>query len=304
MTWAVAVHGGAGAIASMPESRERAARAGLTAALRAAVEVLSKGGPALDAVAAAVVVLEDDPLFNAGRGSVLTSTGAIEMDAAVMDGRDRRAGAVTGVRTVRHPVLLARRVLEDTAHVLISGDGAEALAGELGVERVDPAWLRTDERVAQLQRARQTGGVHLDHGGQGLGTVGAVACDVDGHVAAATSTGGMVNKRPGRVGDTPILGAGTWAWSRTCAVSGTGHGESFLRATVGARISAWMEMGGLTLQQAADRVVHEELAEIGGTGGTGGVIAVDAAGRLALPFNTRGMYRGFATEEGLQVAIW
>lgn len=306
--FAVAVHGGAGLIRrqSLTEERERACRQALAGAIQAATDVLQRGGSALDAVVAAVMVLEDAPVFNAGRGSVFAANGTIEMDAAVMDGADRRAGAVTCVRTVRNPVRLARAVMEQTPHVFVAHAGAEALARELGIETVDPdQWHRTEERWRQLVEAQKDGGLHLDHGGGDkdvFGTVGAVALDRSGHLAAATSTGGMVNKRPGRVGDTPVIGAGTWADDATCAVSGTGHGELFVRTAVGARISNWMEMGGLTLEEAARRVVHDELPRIGGVGGA---IAVDREGNLALPFNSGGMFRGWAREgEPVQVEIW
>lgn len=302
MGFVVAVHGGAGRIdrATLTDAREASCRAGLRLALERAGDVLRAGGSALDAAVRAVEVLEDDPGFNAGRGSVLTSAGTIEMDAAVMEGTQRRAGAVTCVRTVRHPVRLARAVMEHTPHVLLADAGAEALADRLGLERVDPSWLLTDARREQLERAQ--GRVGLDHGDDARGTVGAVAVDARGRLAAATSTGGLVNQLPGRVGDTPVIGAGTWAWDRTCAVSATGHGEIFVRGAVGSRISAWMEIGGLSLEEAARRVVHEELVDLGGEGG---VIAVDARGNVALPFNSGGMYRGVLREDGtVEVAIW
>lgn len=302
MGFVVAVHGGAGRIdrSTLTPEREAACLTGLREALEQAAAVLRAGGAALDAAVRAVEVLEDDPAFNAGRGSVLTSAGTVEMDAAVMEGTTRRAGAVACVRTVRHPVRLARAVMEQTPHLLLADAGAEALAGRLGLERVDPAWLLTDARREQLERAR--GRIQLDHGDDARGTVGAVALDAGGHLAAATSTGGMVNQLPGRVGDSPVIGAGTWAWDRTCAVSATGHGEVFVRAAVASRISAWMEIGGLSLEEAARRVVHEELPELGGEGG---VIAVDARGHVALPFNSGGMYRGVIRDDGtVDVAIW
>lgn len=305
MSWAVAIHGGAGLIrrASLTSEREAACTRSLEQIVRGAAAILDAGGTALDAAIAAVVELEDDPLFNAGRGAVLTSAGTAELDASVMDGRDRRAGGVTFVRTVRHPILLARAVMDCTPHVLLVG--GEDLADEVGLERVDPSWFVVPERVEQLERARAANRFHLDHGGGDkdvYGTVGAVCCDRRGHVAAATSTGGMVNKRPGRVGDTPIVGAGTFAWDATCAVSGTGHGEAFMRSLAAARVSARMELGGQSLEEAARRTVDEDLAAVGGQGG---LIAVDAAGRVAMPFNTGGMFRA-ALQEGSDpiVAIW
>ncbi|MEQ1505306.1 MAG: isoaspartyl peptidase/L-asparaginase, partial [Myxococcota bacterium] len=275
-------------------------RAGLRAALDAGAAVLRAGGSAVDASVAAVVVLEDDPLFNAGRGAVLAADGSVELDAAVMDGSDRRAGAIAGAKTPRNPILLARAVMDHTPHVLLAGAGADALAIERSLPIEPPSYFRTDERAAQLARAQ---GFTLDAAGTDVyGTVGAVARDEAGHVAAATSTGGMTNKRPGRVGDSPILGAGTFAWDRTCAISGTGHGEPFVRLGVAARVSAWIELGGLTLAAAADRVIRDELP---GLGGRGGLIAVDASGAIAMPFVTGGMFRGvIADDRAPETAIW
>jgi isoaspartyl peptidase/L-asparaginase-like protein (Ntn-hydrolase superfamily) len=307
MGFTIAVHGGAGLIRrhSLTPEREEGCREGLRAALAAGSAVLSAGGAALDAVVAAVVALEENPLFNAGRGAVLAADGTIELDAAVMDGRTRAGGAVAGVRTVRNPVLLARAVAERTPHVLLVGEGAESFAREIGLERVEPDWFRTPERVEQLEQARAEERVSLDHGGGSVdvyGTVGAVACDAKGHVAAATSTGGMVNKRAGRVGDTPILGAGTFAWDHTCAVSGTGHGEPFVKLGAAARVSARMELEGRSLDEAARLVMHADLPELQGEGG---LIAVDARGEVALVFNSAGMFRGFVRDGGPpQVDIW
>lgn len=304
--WVIAVHGGAGLIRrdGLSAEREALCHAGLAAALRAGSAVLAEGGSSLDAAIAAVVVLEDDPVFNAGRGAVLTAEGAVELDAAVMDGRDRRAGAIAGARTPRNPVTLARAVMDHTPHVMLVGDGADRLAAELGLPQAGAEWFVTDERRRQLERAK-AGPFGLEAGGAKkdvYGTVGAVALDRHGHVAAATSTGGMVNKRPGRVGDSPILGAGTWATDAACAVSGTGHGEPFVRLGVGARVASWMEMAGLGLAEAADRVVHRELPPMDGAGG---LIAVDRHGNVALPFNTAGMFRGSQREGGAPVtAIW
>jgi len=300
MPFTIAVHGGAGLARrhSLTPEREQACRAGLRDALRAGADVLAGGGTALDAVVAAVVSLEENPLFNAGRGAVLAADGSIELDAAVMDGRSRAGGAVAGVRTVRNPVRLARAVMERTPHVLLIGEGAEILAAEVGLERVDPSFFRTAERVEQLERIRGEQQAKLD----AYGTVGAVARDEGGHVAAATSTGGTVNKRPGRVGDTPVLGAGTFAWDRTCAVSGTGHGEPFVRLGVGARVSALMELAGLSLAEAARRVIHRDLPEVGGDGG---LVAVDSTGEVALELNSAGMFRGWLRDGGEpQVEIW
>lgn len=302
MQYVLVVHGGAGLLrrASLTPEREAACRAGLEAALAQGERVLSVGGSALDAVEAAVIVLEDDPVFNAARGAVLASDGGVELDAAVMDGRTRRAGAIAGARTPRNPIRLARAVMEHTPHVLLGGAGADAFASELALPTELQDYFRTPERIAQLENVRKPPPVAPEP--DVYGTVGAVACDRDGHVAAATSTGGTTNKRPGRVGDTPILGAGTFAWDRTCAVSGTGHGEPFVRLGVAQRVSAWMELGGLDLETAAERVIQREILELEGRGG---LIAVDASGRIATPFNTGGMFRGSVREgEGPQVAIW
>jgi len=304
--WSIAVHGGAGLIrrASLTEAREAACREGLRRAIEIGAEVLAAGGDALDAAVAAVVVLEDDPHFNAGRGAVLAAGGAVEHDAAVMAG-DRRAGAV-GLSTVaKNPVRLARAVMDHTPHVMMVGPGADALARQVGLECVQREWFVVPERVAQYEQAAAKGSFTLDHGSDDkdvYGTVGAVACDASGSVAAATSTGGMVNKRRGRLGDTPVIGAGTFAWSDTCAVSGTGHGEPFIRLGVGARVSAYMELQGLDLEAAAARVVYHDLEYLDGVGG---LVAVDAEGRVTLPFNTAGMFRGWQRQgEPLEVAVW
>ncbi len=304
---AVVVHGGAGLVRrdSLSAEREGRCRAGLARAVDAARVVLLDGGSALDAATEAVLVLEDDPVFNAGRGAVLAAGGGVELDAAVMEGRERKAGAIGGATLPRNPVLLARAVMERTPHVLVVGAGADALVRELGIEQADRSWFVTKERLQQYTEVAAAGGFTLDHGGKAkdvYGTVGAVACDRSGSVAAATSTGGMVNKRPGRLGDSPVIGAGTYAWDRTCAISGTGHGEPFLRLGVASRISARMELGGESLEDACQRVIHEDLVQLGGQGG---VIGVDAHGRVAMPFNTGGMFRGWWQEHGEDgVAIW
>lgn len=310
MTQAVlALHGGAGTIARarMTASKERAYTDAITSILQAGQALLAAGAPALDVVTQVAVLLEDCPLFNAGHGAVYTSAGTHELDAAVMDGRSLAAGAVAGLRTVRNPVLAARAVMAQSPHVLLAGEGADAFAREQGLALVDASYYGTPERLEQLHRARQGGAAPvLDHDGADRvaqaaqagapidpdtkhGTVGAVACDVHGHVAAASSTGGMTNKRPGRIGDTPIIGAGCYANDRTAAVAATGTGEAFLRGVAAYDVSALMEYAGLTLQQACDRVIHEKLPALGGSGG---LVAVNARGELAMPFNTEGMYRG------------
>lgn len=272
--------------------------AGLSAALDAGIAILAAGGNALDAVEAAVIALEDDPRFNAGRGSVFTYEGAIELDASIMDGRDRAAGAVTGLTTVRNPVRLARAVMERSLHVFLGGKGAEAFARECGLEIIDPAWFATDERRRQLEAVKARGGFDAE---VKYGTVGAVAVDAAGHVAAATSTGGLTGKRWGRIGDSPVIGAGNYADDRACAVSATGSGEFFIRAGVAHEIGARMRLLGETAQAAADAVI----AEVGALGGDGGVIVAAADGSTAFAFNTPGMYRARADSSGLrEVAIF
>jgi beta-aspartyl-peptidase (threonine type) len=296
--YVIALHGGAGTIAPSDAARERPYHDGLRAALAAGRSVLERGGGALDAVVAAVVALEDCPLFNAGHGAVYTSDERHELDAGVMDGRTLAAGAVTVVRTIRNPVLAARAVLDDGNHVLLAGEGAERFARDHGLAMVDPSYFATPHRLAQLRALQGQGGTALDHDvkagdGAGFGTVGAVALDRDGHLAAATSTGGMTNKRPGRVGDTPIVGAGVYANDATCAVSTTGTGEHFVRGCVSHDVHARMRYLGLGVEQAAAEAVGQSLEPIGGRGG---LIAVGRDGALAMPFNSGGMYRAWVRE--------
>lgn len=302
---ALAIHGGAGTIrrAAMSAERERAYRDGLREALLRGWEVLTGGGRALDAVEASVRMLEDDPLFNAGRGSVFTHDGRHEMDAAVMSGEDLRAGAVAAVAGVKNPITLARRVMEETPHVLLCGTGAEQFAREAGCEFAPPEYFFVQLRHEQLLEARRDEEVRLDHSpAKTIGTVGAVARDSRGHLAAATSTGGMTNKRFGRVGDTALIGAGTYADDRACAVSCTGHGEYFIRTAAAYDVAALMKYAGLTLEEACGRVVGVTL---GGMGGEGGLVAVDHGGRVSLPFNSEGMYRAWVTSGcEAQVAIY
>ncbi|MGE0356393.1 MAG: isoaspartyl peptidase/L-asparaginase family protein [Burkholderiales bacterium] len=300
--YAIAIHGGSGTItrASLAPEREAAFREVLSEALVAGQRVLAGGGSSLDAVVAAVRVMEDSPLFNAGRGAVFTNEGTNEMDASVMDGRERRAGAVAGVTTVRNPVLAARAVMEKSRHVLLAGRGADLFAKEQGLEIVDPAYFRTEERWKQLERARERDKVPMDHDAPGkrgsaaahgkLGTVGAVALDQAGNLAAATSTGGLTNKRFGRVGDSPLVGAGTWAENGVVAVSATGTGEMFIRGATAHDVAALVKYKGLGPQAAAD----EALAKVRAIGGRGGVVVLDARGEAIFSFNTEGMYRGHA----------
>lgn len=300
----IAVHGGAGTISpdKITPELERDLRAGLRRALEAGHSVLCDAGSSLDAVGAAVRVLEDDPLFNAGRGAVFTSAGTHEMDAAIMDGKTLAAGAVGGVKRVRNPILLARAVMEKSPHVLLAAEGGEAFAREMGLELVDEKYFFTAQRWEALERVRKGDAESFAFSDQDRhGTVGAVALDQAGNLAAATSTGGNTNKRPGRIGDTPIIGAGTYANNQTCAVSATGDGEFFIRAVAAHELSALMQHGKMNLEDAA-RAVLEKVAAIGGTGG---LIAIDRAGNIALPFNTTGMYRGSIGADGeARIAIY
>jgi len=304
--YALAIHGGAGLIRrhGLTPEREAACERSLRRILEQGEGLLAAGAAAVDAVEACVIALEDDPLFNAGRGAVFNGRGEIELDAAIMDGRDRGAGAVAMVRTLKNPVRAARAVMTDSPHVLLVGAGAERFGSARGLEQVEPGWFATEERRAQLERARAQDMVLLDHDAEELdvyGTVGAVACDTHGDVAAASSTGGMVNKRPGRVGDTPLIGAGTYAWNETAAIAGTGHGEPFIRLGACGRVSALVELAGLSLDEAAERVI----ADLEALEGRGGIIAVDRTYALALPFNTGGMFRGAVSHrEPAFVAIW
>jgi beta-aspartyl-peptidase (threonine type) len=293
---AIAVHGGAGALspADLTPDNERAYRHGLEQALRAGFEVLSKGGASLDAVVAAVQVLEDDPLFNAGRGAVLNAGGVAELDASLMDGRDLRAGAVAGLRHVRSPIALARRVMDQSPHVMLAGPGAEEFALEQGMAPVANSHFVTERRRRELERFLQ--GVAASGDESLMGTVGAVALDADGNLAAATSTGGTTGKRWGRVGDSPLIGAGTYAANDCCAVSATGHGEYFIRAAVAHEIASLMRYRGLGVVEAADEVVMGQLVKLGGSGG---VIAVGRDGRIAMPFNSAGMLRGAMDSRGM-----
>lgn len=297
----IAIHGGAGTLSrsNISPEQEAAYHAALAQILRAGQRVLAEGGSALDAVSLAVDLLEDNPLFNAGHGAVFTSAESHELDAAVMDGRDLRAGAVACVSRIKRPLRAARAVMERSEHVLMAGPGAEAFAASQGLELVDPSYFSTEFRRAQLKRAQAADVTVLDHDGghdqrpldetRKFGTVGAVALDAQGNLAAATSTGGMTNKRPGRVGDSPLIGAGTYADNRTAAISCTGSGEMFIRANAAFDVCARMAYGGLSLAQAAEAVVMQALPAIDGRGG---LIAVDAQGHVSLPFNTEGMYRG------------
>ena len=299
MAWSIAIHGGAGSMtpATMPEAAQAEHLAALEGARDAGSAILATGGSALDAVVAAVAVLEDDPKFNAGRGAVFTYHGTTELDAAIMDGATRAAGAVAAATHTRNPVRLARAVMEASPHVFLSGPGADEFSREQGLEQVDPDWFATAERWRQLEelKAKKLGWYNVD---LKYGTVGAVAVDGEGHVAAATSTGGLTGKRWGRIGDSPLIGAGTYADDRSCAVSATGAGEFFIRAAAAHEIGARMRLLGESAQVAADAVI----AEVGTLGGSGGVIVAAPDGSTAFAFNTPGMYRARADSAGLREA--
>jgi beta-aspartyl-peptidase (threonine type) len=305
----IAVHGGAGTVPRSGDARARAPYlAGLNAALQAGAAVLAGGGAALDAVTAAVASLEDCPLFNAGHGAVLTEAGTVELDACVMDGASQRAGAVAGVTRLRNPVRAARLVMERSGCVLMAGEGAERFAAAQGAILVDPAYFVTPERRAQWQAVCASDASLLDldvplapgavagGGPHRFGTVGAVALDAQGHLAAATSTGGMLNKRLGRIGDSPVVGAGCYANDGTCAVSCTGTGERFIEAVAAYDVSALMQYAGLSAAAAATKVIGEKLPAIGGAGG---MIVLDPRGAACMPFNTEGMYRGWLRPGGV-----
>lgn len=300
--WRLVIHGGAGMIERprVTAAEDAAIRAALARALEAGAAILSDGGAALDAVEAAVCVLEDDPHFNAGHGSVLTYDGRTEMDAAIMDGRDRNAGAVGGVTATRNPIKLARAVMEDSPHVFLSREGADLFSVDEKLEQAPQDYFQTTERKRQLEELRarppeEHFDVHLKYG-----TVGAVALDGHGNVAAATSTGGITGKRWGRIGDSPIIGAGTYADNRSCAVSATGAGEYFIRAGVAHEICARLRMQGGDAQSTADAV----MADVKALGGTGGVIVVTPKGEGVWSFNTPGMYRGEASPVDRRVALY
>nr|WP_295925323.1 isoaspartyl peptidase/L-asparaginase [uncultured Dyadobacter sp.] len=316
------IHGGAGTItrANMSPEKEAAYREGLNLALEKGYAVLKRGGTSVEAVEAAIHVMEDSPLFNAGKGAVFTNEGKNELDAAVMEGKTLKAGAVAGVTTIKNPISAAIAVMEKSPHVMMAGKGAEQFAKEKGLEIVAPSYFYTEPRFKALQKAKEQEKTELDHNakeekeikkgqktglrgaedlifteGKKLGTVGCVALDRFGNLAAGTSTGGMTNKKYGRIGDAPIIGAGTYANNATCAVSATGHGEYFIRSVVAYDISALMEYKGMNLKDAADAVVMKKLVE---RGGEGGIIAVDRAGNIAMPFNSEGMYRGYIRSDG------
>jgi beta-aspartyl-peptidase (threonine type) len=292
--FAIAIHGGAGTIlkSSMTPEQEAQYRMKLAEAVDIGYAILEKGGTSLDAVEAVVQRLEDDSLFNAGKGSVFNSEGKVELDASIMDGNTLKAGAVAGVHHVKNPIRLARTVMEKSEHVFFIGDGAEKFAQEHGLELVDESYFFTEARWQSLQKAKAKESLTEK---EKHGTVGAVALDQHGNLAAATSTGGMTNKKFGRIGDSPIIGAGTYADNETCAISATGHGEYFIRAVVAHDIASLIRYKRLSIQAAAEEVVMNKLAKLGGTGG---IIAIDRNANIAMPFNTDGMYRAYKVQGG------
>jgi beta-aspartyl-peptidase (threonine type) len=310
---AIAIHGGAGAIPrnEMTPEKEKAYKAALERALTAGHKVLADGGTSLDAVQAAILVLEDEPLYNAGRGAVFTADRRHELDASIMEGKTLKAGAVAGVHHVKNPILLARAIMDDSPHVMMVGDGAEVFARQHQLEMVETEYFSTPEKLQELIKAQQKEQEKQKRSDNSLdqpdrqfkwGTVGCVALDRAGNLAAGTSTGGMTNKRFGRVGDSPIIGAGTYANNQTCAVSCTGHGEYFIRAVVAHDISTLMDYKGLSVGEAADLVVKKKLVTMGGEGG---VICVDRQGRIAFSYNTPGMFRGSVDTTGKKtIAIY
>lgn len=327
--FAIVLHGGAGVISrDIDPAVHEGYLSSLEEALTIGRNLLAGGGSSLDAVETVIRYMEDDERFNAGKGAVFTSEEKHELDASIMDGRTLNAGAVAAVRTIKHPITLARKVMEESRHVMFASDGAELFADQTDVGRVDNSYFSTQRRRQQLERAREQASVLLDHSGESqigsqgkktsgrggstgdhsgstfsgdrYGTVGVVALDRSGDLAAGTSTGGMTNKMPGRIGDSPVIAAGTYADNNSCAVSATGHGEKFIRNAVAYQICAIVEYKGVSLQQAAEIVIHEKLEE-----GDGGVIAVDKLGNVVMEFSSPGMFRGTADSDGrFEVAIW
>jgi beta-aspartyl-peptidase (threonine type) len=298
----ILIHGGAGSLPAggMAKKDEAAYRAALGLALETGYKVLANGGSALDAVQAAIVTMEDNPLFNAGKGAVFTAEGRNELDSSLMDGRDRNAGAVAGVTTIKNPILAARAVMDQSPHVMMARDGAEAFAKAKGLEIVSPDYFYTEKRWQQLQKARAAAKAKAAlPANSHFGTVGAVALDANGHIAAGTSTGGMTYKRYGRIGDSPIIGAGTYASDLSCAVSATGWGEFFIRGTAARDICARVQWAGVDIQQAADQVI----ADLKNMGGTGGVLALTPKGTYAFSFSTQMMFRGVRTAKRKDIYI-
>lgn len=298
--FSIAIHGGAGTISrgKMSPEKEQAYLKALEEALQAGISILKNGGTALAAVEKAVISLEDSPLFNAGRGSVFTADGTHEMDASIMDGENLKCGAVSLISGIKNPISLARDIMQKSGHVFLAGEGAMKFAEKIGYEFEGAPYFFDEFRYRQWQKVIGSDSFKLDHSDfedSKFGTVGAVACDQRGNLAAATSTGGMTNKKWGRIGDSPIIGAGTYADNKTCAVSCTGSGEYFMRGVTAYDVSCLMKYKNLSLEEAATKTINEHLSKIGGDGG---LIAVDTQGNVSMPFNTEGMYRGARTSEG------
>jgi L-asparaginase / beta-aspartyl-peptidase len=309
--FAIVIHGGAGTILkkNLTDEQEKAYKDKLNEALNAGYTILEKGGSSTDAVEASINIMENSPLFNAGKGAVFTNAGTNEMDASIMEGATLNAGAVGGVSTIKNPITAARLVMEKSQHVMLTGKGANEFAKINELEIVDSSYFFNQKRYDQLQKIKNTEKIQLDHieDDEGylidpdalkdskFGTVGAVALDKNGNITAGTSTGGMTNKKYGRVGDSPIIGAGTYANNKTCGVSCTGHGEYFIRKVVAYDVSAMMEYKEITLREAANYIIHEKMVAFGGSGG---LIALDKDGNIAMPFNTKGMYRGYKKSDG------
>jgi len=306
--YALVIHGGAGTIerSSMDSATEKAYTDALNFALDTGEKILKEGGKSIDAVEAVIKTMEDNPLFNAGKGAVFTNEGKNELDASIMTGDDQKAGAIGGVTTVKHPISLARAVMEKSEHVMMVGKGAEAFAAKCSLEIVDPSYFFTERRYNSLQKILKEDSEKVElsedeKGNKKHGTVGCVALDLQGNITAGTSTGGMTNKKFNRIGDAPIIGAGTFADNKTCGVSCTGHGEFFIRYTVARDIAAMMEYKGSSLKEACDYIIYQKLVE---KGGEGGLIAVDHQGNIEMPFNSSGMYRGWAKEGQREVKIY
>ena len=291
---AIVVHGGAGTILkkNMSDEKEKRYKSKLEEAIRTGYQVLQNGGTSLDAVEQTIMILEDSPLFNAGKGAVFTHDKRNELDASIMEGSNLKAGAVAGVTHIKNPIRAARAVMEKSEHVLLAREGAEQFALLQKLDTVSPTYFFTEKRARSLERAIKE---------EKFGTVGCVALDQNGNIAAGTSTGGMTNKRWGRIGDSPIIGAGTYANNKTCGVSSTGWGEYFIRGVVAHDISAMMEYGGKSLKESANHVIHHKLTELGGSGG---IIALDQKGNMVMEFNTEGMYRGYCNSEGIKIEIF
>ncbi|HLU80714.1 MAG TPA: isoaspartyl peptidase/L-asparaginase [Flavobacteriaceae bacterium] len=305
--FSIAIHGGAGTISrgKMSREKEQAYTKALEEALQAGASVLKNNGTALAAVEKAVIALEDSPLFNAGRGSVFTADGTHEMDASIMDGQDLKCGAVSLITGIKNPISLARDVMQNSGHVFLAGEGAMKFAKKIGYKCEEASYFFDEFRYRQWQKVKGSDSYKLDHSETDdtkFGTVGAVCCDLKGNLAAATSTGGMTNKKWGRIGDSPVIGAGTYADNKTCAVSCTGSGEFFIRGVTAYDVSCLMKYKNISLAEAASKTIHEHLPKIGGDGG---LIAVDSQGNVVMPFNTEGMYRGVMTSDGKkQISIY